>query len=446
VGSAQEEHGITGMAHMFEHMAFKGTPHIGTRDYDAEKKALAKVDQTYADLDAERMKATPDTEALAALQKAFEAAQLEAEQYIIKGEFDEIVEREGGVGLNAGTGADLTVYFYSLPSNKIELWAYLESERFMHPVFREFYKERDVVMEERRLRVENQPFGRLLEQFTATAFFAHHYHHPVIGYQSDLQSMTRQDAEKFYETYYVPSNMVTAVVGDVKTEEILPIIKKYFGRIPRGNPPPKLRTVEPPQPAEKTIRMPDPAQPIYMEGYHKGSGIDPEEPIFEAIADVLSNGRTSRLYRRLVRDEQSAVAVQAFPGYPGDKYPNLFIVFGVPAPGHTNEELREAIASELERIAREDITSGELSMVKTRAKAALIQSLDSNQGLANNLAEYHTLFGDWRELFHSVDRIDKVTKESIREVAKKTFVDTNRTIGMLETTEVETPAAADAGR
>ncbi|HEV8376176.1 MAG TPA: pitrilysin family protein [Candidatus Polarisedimenticolia bacterium] len=446
VGSAQEVTGITGIAHMFEHMAFKGTTTIGTTDYPAEKKALEKVDQAYAAYDSYRRVRGADPEKVKSLQKAWKDAQEEADRYIKKNEFGEIIDREGGVGLNAFTNADSTVYFYALPSNKFELWAYLESERFMRPVFREFYKERDVVKEERRLRTESQPIGRLIEQFGMVAFSAHPYQHPVVGYMSDLDSFSRADAEKFYRTYYVPSNMVTALVGDVKAAEVVPLLEKYFGRIPKGDPPPPLRTVEPPQIAEKSIRIPDPSQPFYVEGYHKPAATSPDEPIYQAIVDVLSNGRTSRLYRSLVRDKQIAVAVQSFPSYPGSKFPNLFILFSVPAPGHTNEESRDAIRAELERLKKEDITPEELAMVKTHAKAALLEGLNSNDGLAESLAEYQTVFGDWRELFKAVDKIDRVSQADIRRIASAVFTDTNRTVAVVETTAAMPMSGGEAGR
>lgn len=446
VGSAQEVPGITGLAHMFEHMAFKGTPGIGTNDYEAEKAALAKIDAAYAAFDAARRTPGVDEARLAELEKAWKDAQEEADKYIVKNEFDELVERAGGVGLNAGTGADSTTYFYSLPSNKTELFAYLESERFMHPVFREFYKERDVVKEERRMRTESQPFGRLLEQFLSTAFSAHPYHQPVVGYMSDLDSFSREDAEKFFKTYYVPSNMVTSIVGDVKASELIPMLEKYFGRIPKGPAPPSVRTVEPPQKGERVVRLPDPSQPVYVEGYHKGAATDPDEPVFDVISEVLTTGRTSRMYRSLVRDKQIAVAVQSFTGLPGDKYPNLFIVFGIPARGHGNDEIRDAIRSELERLKTEDISDAELAMVKTRAKADLIRSMDSNMGMAEQLSEYYTLFGDWKELFNSVQQLEKVTKADIKRVASETFIDTNRTVGMLETVPAKPGAAGNSGR
>jgi predicted Zn-dependent peptidase len=434
VGSAQEVPGITGLAHMFEHMAFKGTPNIGTNNYNAEKGVLAKIDAAYAALDAERRRPNADSAKVAALEKDFKALQEEADKYIVKNEFGELVDRYGGIGLNAGTGADSTEYHYSMPSNRVELWAYLESERFMHPVFREFYKERDVVKEERRLRTESTPQGRLFETFLATAFTAHPYHQPTVGYMSDLNSFSREDAERFYKEHYVPANIVTSIVGDVKASEVIPILDKYFGRIPKGEKPAPLRTVEPVQTAEKVIRMPDPAQPAYFEGYHKGSVSDPDEPVYEAIGQILSTGRTSRLYRNLVRDKQIAVNANAGSGFPGDKYPNLFTVSAIPSRGHSPEEVQTAIHEQLERIKNEDVTDEELAMVKTRTKARLIRGLGANQGLAVNLAEYQSMRGDWRELFRAVEKFDKVSKADIKRVAQKTFVSTNRTVGIIETT------------
>lgn len=434
VGAAQEVPGITGLAHMFEHMAFKGTSTIGTTDWQAEKQALARVDEAYHALYRERTRlggGDPDT--LGRLQREFDEAQEAADPFIRKNEFGEIIDREGGVGLNAGTGSDQTVYFYSLPANKVELWAHLESERFFDPVLREFYKERDVVMEERRLRTDSQPIGRLIEQFISTAFVAHPYKQPVVGYMSDLESFSREDAEAFYRTHYVPANMVIAIVGDVRAREIIPILEKYFSRLPAGPPPPPLRTVEPPSLTEKVVRMPDASQPVYLEGYHRPAVTHPDNAVFEAIAEVLSTGRTSRLYRSLVRDKKIAAQAGAFNGFPGDKYPNLMLFFAIPAPGHNNEEVQAAIREEIAKITTEPITDDELKMVKTRAKAELIRGLDSNTGIAGQLAEYQTLHGDWRELFRDVERIEKVTKEDIMRVAQATFVATNRTVAMIVT-------------
>jgi predicted Zn-dependent peptidase len=441
VGAAQEVPGITGLAHMFEHMAFKGTGKVGTTDYAAEQKALDKIDQAYQAYDRERRKVgKPDAEKIKALEKAWKDAQEEAEKFVVKNEFGEIIDREGGVGLNAMTSSDSTVYFYSLPANKIELWAYLESERFRNPVFRQFYKERDVVMEERRLGVESQPIGRLIEEFCAVAFTAHPYKQPVIGYMSDLMAFSREDAERFHKTYYVPGAIVIAIVGDVKAGAIIPVLERYFGRLPAAALPPLLRTVEPNQMGEREIRMPDKSQPIYVEGYHKPAATDPDEAVYEAISDLLTSDRTARLYRRLVRDKKIAAQTGAMPGFPGTKYPNLMIFYAVPTPGHSNEEVRAALREEIERLQTELVSDDDLKMVKTRAKAGLIRSLANNTGIAGALAQSQTIHGDWRELFRSVEKIDRVTKADIQRIAKKTFVPTNRSTAMI-VTENTAPAS-----
>lgn len=443
VGSAQEVPGITGLAHMFEHMAFKGTDNIGTTDYEAELEAIDAVEEAYQALQAERLGPDPDEAKLEELRAAFEAAQEEAEQYVIPNQFGEIIDRAGGVGLNAFTNADVTGYFYSLPANQVETFAFLESGRFLNPVYRQFYKERDVVQEERRLRTESQPVGRMIEQMLAAAFVAHPYRQPTVGYMSDLQSFTITDAKEFHEKYYAPGNMVTVVVGDIDPKQMIPMLETYFGRVPKGNMPAPLRTQEPAPIAEKVLTVPDPAQPFYAVGYHKPAITHPDQPVFDAIDDILSNGRTSRLYRSLVQDKKIAVASASLSNFPGAKYPNLWIAYAVPAKDVSNEEVEAAIMDEIERLKAEPVSEAELERFKTRAKADLIRGLRSNQGLANNLARYHTFFGDWRELFRYIDRLDAVTAEDVQRVANETFFDTNRIVAKIETEAPEQTASAD---
>ena len=437
VGADREFPGITGLAHMFEHMAFKGTDRIGSKDYAAEKVALEKVEKAYAAYDEERRREVGrDEKKLAELEKAWKGAISEADKYALKEEFGEIVERNGGEGLNAFTSSDETAYHYSFPSNRLDLWAYLESERFLHPVMREFYKERDVVFEERRLRTDSQPVGRLLEQFLGAAFIAHPYGRPVVGWASDLQSFSATDAINFFDRYYVPSNMVVAVVGDVKASTVIPAAEKYFGRLRARPKPEPLRTVEPTQIAEREVVLREATQPWYIEGYHKPGARDRDDAVYDAIQDLMSNGRTSRLYRSLVRDKKIAAFSGGFNGFPGQKYPNLFVFFAVTTPGHTPEEIRDATRAEIERLKKEDITDEELKMIKTRAKADLIRKLGENQGLAFQLGATQALFGDWREIFRQVERIDKVTKADIRRVANQTFLASNRTVGVIESTQL----------
>jgi predicted Zn-dependent peptidase len=434
-GSVQDPMGKTGLAHMFEHMAFKGTDTIGTRDYAGEKVALAKVEEVYAAYIAERDKPVDrDEKKLKQLEQNWKDAIAAADKFSAgyTNEFGKIVESEGGEGMNAFTDLDETGYHYSFPTNRLELWAYLESERFLHPVMRQFYKERNVVIEERRMSTDSNPQGRLFEQFTEDAFAAHPYHRPTIGWMSDLNSFSATDAQNFFDKYYVPSNMVVTIVGDIKASEAMPIVEKYFSRIPARPKPDERTTVEPPQNSERTVVLHEQSQPIYLEGYHRPDYRSPDDQVYDAIADLMSSGRTSRLYRALVRDKQIAADAAGVTGYPGNKYPHLFAFYALPIPGHKPQEMADAIHMEIERLKKEDISDEELKMIKTRAKANLIRSLGSNEGLAFALGLNQARYDDWRELFRSVDRIDKVSKADIRRVANLTFVPENRTVGIIE--------------
>lgn len=432
VGSAQEVPGITGLAHMFEHMAFKGTSAIGTKDYKSELKAMARTDAAYAAYSREREKLRGfDPEKLAQLKKEFEEARDAAQEFVARDEYSEIVDRAGGRGMNAFTSADTTGYMMAMPANKVELWAHLESGRFLDPVFREFYKERDVVMEERRMRTESQPIGRLIEQFITTAFQAHPYGQPTVGHMSDLEAFSREDARAFYETYYTPANMTVAVAGDVKAKEVMPMLKRYFSRLEPGPEPPAVRTVEPEQVAERVVTLHDASQPFYLEGYHRPSMFHPDDAAYNAMASILSSGRTSRLYKRLVDEEKIAAAALLFSGFPGTKYPHMMMFIGVPAAGHDNEEIQASIRDEIQKIRNEPVTDEELQMVKTQAKANLIRGLQSNGGVAQQLATFQATHGDWRELFRSVEKIERVSTEDIMRVAKATFTPNNRTVAMI---------------
>ncbi len=432
-GSADDPQGASGLAHMFEHMAFKGSTEIGTTNYPAEKVALAKVESTYAAYDAEyRKRVGQDPAKLAQLHKAFEDAQAEAQKFVIPNQFSLIAEENGAVGINASTEEDSTQYFWSMPSNRLELWAYLESQRIGQPVEREFYKERNVVQEERRMRVDSSPTGRMVEQFLASAYVAHPYRRPGVGWESEISQVSATEATEFHEKYYVPSNVVIAVVGDLKASEAMPILEKYFSPIPAGPKPEPMTTVEPPQVAEKFVTIREATQPFYIEGYHRPDYRDPDDSVYDAISDIFSNGRTARLFRSLVRDQQIAAEAQGFSGFPGYKFPGLFAFYAVPLPGHTPDEMRASIHKELDRLRNEDVSDDELQRFKTRARADLLRGLGNNEGLAHQLAEYQTRFGDWRELFRQLNKIDAVSKADIRRVANKIFIDSNRTSARIE--------------
>ena len=445
-GSADDPQGASGLAHMFEHMAFKGTDQIGTTDYPAEKVALAKVEIAYAAYDAEYRKLVgQDPAKLAQLKKVFEDAQAAAEKFVVPNQFAELAEQNGAVDLNASTEEDSTQFFWSMPENRLELWAYMESGRIAHPVEREFYKERDVVQEERRMRIDSNPIGAMVEQFLATAYVAHPYGRSGVGWESEISQVNATEAEAFHKKYYVPANIVIAVVGDLKAADAMPMLTKYFGPIPAGPKPEPMTTIEPPQFAEKSVTIREAAQPFYLEGYHRPDYRDPDDSVYNAISDILSNGRTARLYKSLVRDQKIAADSEGFSGFPGQKYPGLFAFYAVPVPGHTPDEMRDAIHKEIDKLKNSDVSDEELEMFKTRARAGLLRGLADDGGLAQQLAEYQTRYGDWRELFRELDRIDKVTNGDVRRVANKVFVESNRTTTSIIFTPPAQPAVEDAG-
>jgi predicted Zn-dependent peptidase len=439
-GDVDDPSGDSGLAHMFEHLAFKGTSEIGTKNYAAEKVALEKVEAANNAYEAEYLKPVGRDDAkLADLKKAFLAAQADAEQYVVPNQFTEVAEANGAHDLNAETGLDDTQYFWSMPENRLELWAWLESNRLADTVPREFYKERDVVMEERRMRVDSDPIGRLIEQFIATAYVAHNYGRSSIGWPSEVAQINATEAMAFHRKYYIGGNVVVSVVGDVDAKTAMPMLEKYFSRVPGGPKPEDMTTIEPRQFAEKSVVIREQTQPFFIEGYHRPSYHDPDDAVYDAISDIMSNGRVSRLYRSLVEQQQIAAEAEGFSPFPGEKYPSLFAFYAVPLPGHTPAEMRDAIHKEIDKLKTSDVTDAELQMYKTRTRADLLRGLADDQGLANSLADYQTRYGDWRELFLQLDEVDKVTKADIRRVANKVFIDSNRTSAEIDT---EPPAAA----
>lgn len=431
VGAVDEPQGKTGLAHMFEHMAFKGTTSIGTKDIEKEMEALKRQEEIYLKLRRERAKGPQaDSTRIAELEKQFKEAQEEAESYIKDGEFENILEREGATGINAYTSADATVYFYSLPANKAELFFALESDRFANPVLREFYTERDVVMEERRQRYESAPFGRLRETFRTVAFKAHPYGEPGIGHMSDLKNLSRTDAERFFEKYYNASNLTIGIAGDVDPDRMKELAEKYFSRLPEGEEPMPVTTKEPDHRGERRTMIREQTQPLFMIGYLRPSMHSADDPVYDVLADVLTEGRTSRLHQALVETEQALFA-NAFNGYPGEKYQNQFVFFGAPNQDVSIDSVEQTVYDELERIKTEGITQEELERAKTRARSELIDGLESNDGLARQFAQTEALMGDWRHAFRQLEEIQSVTTADVQRVAEETFVRENRTVTMI---------------
>lgn len=428
-GAVDDPEGKTGLAHMFEHMAFKGTETIGSKNWPAEKKALNAIESVYDQLAQERRKGRrADPKKVETLEAEVRDAVEKAESYVVPNLYPTIIEENGGVGLNAGTSLDSTEYFYNLPSNRMELWFLLESQRFLHPVFREFYKERDVVAEERRMRVESNPQGKLIESLAASAFQAHPYRRPTGGWASDIQSLRVSDAEQFFKTYYVPGNIAIAIVGDVDAKQARNFAEKYFGRIPNSPLPPLVHTVEPEQDGPRQVQVESPAQPFEVIAYKRPDQYDKDDPVFDVITSILAGGRTSIIYKEMVRDKQVALAAGAEADMPGSKYPNLFVFYAFPGLNHTVAENEKLLDEIIERFKNQKVEKDALDRVKTKTRAALIRRLDSNSDLAQLLTEYYVSYGDWRKLFTSIDDIDKVTADDVQRVARKYFVNNSRTV------------------
>ncbi|MEL6927574.1 MAG: pitrilysin family protein [Cyanobacteria bacterium J06600_6] len=429
VGGVDEPDGQTGVAHFLEHLAFKGTKQIGTTNYRAEAKQLNKLDVLFAQI--KQAQESEDADKVAQLSKKFAATQAAASKYVEQNKFGEIVDTAGGVGLNAATSADYTSYFYSFPANKLELWMSLESERFLEPVFREFYKEKQVILEERRMRTDNSPIGKMIEEFLDTAYDTHPYKRPVIGYNEDIDGLTRDNVRKFFEAYYSPSNLTIAIAGDVDPENVQELAQTYFGRFNSQPQPATVTKVEPPQTETKEVTVNFPSQPWYLEGYHIPALSDPDYAVYEVISELLSSGRTSRLYKSLVEEKQVALSAQGFSGFPGNKYPNLMLLYALTSPGTSVEDLATALRTEIDRLKTESVTQAELDQIKTQLKASLLRTLDSNMGMARQLVEYEAKTGDWRNMFEELKKLEAITPGDIQRVAQTTFTAENRTIGRL---------------
>ncbi|MBD2493094.1 insulinase family protein [Nostoc sp. FACHB-280] len=430
VGGVDEPDGKTGVAHFLEHLAFKGTQRIGTTDYKAEKPLLERLEQL--DSQIRTAKAENKKADVTRLQAEFKQVEAQAVKLVKQNEMGQIVEQAGGVGLNANTSTEATRYFYSFPSNKLELWMSLESERFLEPVLsREFYKEKEVILEERRLRVENSPIGLMVEKFIDAAYKVHPYRRPVIGYDEDIRNLTPTDVKQFFNTYYAPNNLAIAIVGDVNPNEVKRLAQIYFGRFPSKPKPKSEIPVEPKQTETRQVTLELPSQPWYLEGYHRPAVTHPDNAVYEIISRLLSEGRTSRLYKSLVEKQQLALTAQGYSGFPGDKYPNLLLFYALTAPGHTVDELATGLRQEIDNLKTQPVTATELQRVKTQARADLLRSLDSNTGMAQLLLEYEVKTGDWQNLFKQLDEIAAVTPADIQRVAKAAFTPENRTIGKL---------------
>jgi predicted Zn-dependent peptidase len=432
VGAVNESDGRTGTAHLLEHMLFKGTKTIGTKNYREEYKILKLIAETGRKLDLEKMKGEKaNKRRVQTLSERMEILQKKHKKWFVENEIDRLYVENGGDNVNASTGQDLTTYHVGLPSNKIELWARIEADRMTAPVFREFYSERNVVMEERKQRIESEPEGQLYEQFLAAAYISHPYRRPVLGWPSDMKFLNLDYTEAFFKRYHAPNNTIIAVVGDIDPAETLRIIKKYFGAIPSRHLDPSPVTEEPLQNGERRVDIVSDANPQMIIGYHKPAMPDYDDYVFDVIESILSKGRTSRFYKVLVEQKALAESVHTVNGLPGAKYNNLFAIFAKPRHPHTSAELESAIYDEIEKLKTKTVPERELQKVKNQMKADFIRSLNSNSGLANLLSYFEAITGSYQYITGHIKVIERVTSADIVRVAKKYLIPDNRTVAKL---------------
>ncbi len=465
VGSANETTGITGISHLFEHMMFKGTETIGTKDIKRDREVMAQLDslrelmrgeqrimreQYRRGLITDMNDPEAKTERFKEIDAVFDSLILEQRELIIKDQLDEIYSKNGGFFLNAFTAEDMTGYFIRLPKNKIELFMWLESDRFSHPVFREFYSERDVVREERRMRIESTPTGLLEEDFRSMFWKSNSYHWDVIGWPSDVENITREQANNYFATYYAPNNLTMVLVGDFKPDKMIKMVRKYFERIPRGaTEPPDVTTLEESQYAEKKMIGEAETNPTAEIWYHTVAWKNADSYALEVLAGIL-NGKTGRLYKKLVDELNIADGSGGGGGYGGmgsglkvsaaqnsNKYAGYFSISAEGKCETPPEKLEAAIYDVLADLQTNPVPEKELQKVKNQYVVDNIRFMDIMSGigilfyLGSNAAD-----GDWTEVNDGPAKVQAVTAEDVMRVAKTYFDPMQRNVLLINTKKV----------
>jgi predicted Zn-dependent peptidase len=457
VGSVNERPGMTGISHLFEHMMFKGSHAIGTRDYAKDERLIDEQERIQDQIREElsRMRAAqrrgdledmtkPEarTERYKQLEVRFDSLVVEQRANMIKNEFDLVLSKNGATGMNAFTSEDMTFYFETVPANKLELWFWMESDRLKNRVFREFYSERDVVYEERRRSYESTPLGKFQISFDAVFWDASPYLWPVIGWPSDVAAISKAQADEYYSLYYAPQNLTAMLVGDFDPAQALALAEKYLGAIPAGKrPAPEMITTETRQLAEKRFYGEAETNPAVNMRWHAPALVHKDEPALEVLAGVLS-GNTGRLNRSIVLDQKLATSASA--NNEGRKYEGVFEIRAEAKEGHTPEELEKAVDKELDKLKKEPVPADELQSVKNRYLASAYRQLTSNfsvlirYGIADGTA-------DWRMADKIADAVQAITAADVQRVANQYFTKENRAVAIWTRkggSEPEDPALA----
>ena len=442
VGSSNERLGITGIAHLFEHMMFKGTPTIGTKDYKKDLEIIAAQERIRDEMRQEERKMRVEyrhgiiddllkpenkTARYRELEKEFNRLITDQRDVLVKNEFDRIYSGAGGSSMNAFTSEDMTAYFVNVPANKLELWMWMESERILHPVFREFYAERDVVFEERRMRTDSTPLGKFQEEFTAMFWESSPYAWPTVGWPSDIPAISKAQADEFYGIYYSPQNITLILVGDFDPPKAEAQARQYFERIPRGpKTPPDVSTLEVKQLAEKRMYAEAETNPQVDILWHTVPFQHRDSYPLEILAQILST-RTGRLYKGLVLG--SGVATDTYADQGSQKWEGMFNAGGEAKEGHTPEEVELGIYTNLDKLKQEPVPPEELQKVKNNFAAAEYRRLSSDYPILMHLIR-NDGEGDWREINEAGPKIQAVTAADVQRVAAKYFTKENRAVAV----------------
>ncbi|MEZ4752883.1 MAG: pitrilysin family protein [Bdellovibrionota bacterium] len=424
VGGVDEHPGNTGISHILEHMAFKGTTEIGTKNYSREKDLLNELEAI--------ARASAGGTKFSAEQKIrWDQIQSELEEFWDTEAFTRHYRERGSSGLNATTSKELTSYFVNLPKNSFEFWAWMESERLYRPVMRQFYQERDVVMEERRMRYDDDPNGALYEQLLATAYLQHPYRYPVIGYPADISKVTATETAEFHKTFYSPERIVVSVVGDLEPETAIKTIKKYFGRLPKTSSPAFTQIKEEEQQSERSFVIRRDASPSLVVAYHKPNFPDPDDAAITLMLELLAGSSVSPVYDQLVKRKQIAASIEFDEG-PGTAYPNLVMFFMAVKNPHSNKTLLKMFDREVEKFKMKGPTQQELDNAKRAIAVDYLVHLKSNMSLAKNFASSELIYNNWKALVDWYEEAMKVEIEDVTRVANKYLDSKSRTVGYLE--------------
>lgn len=465
VGSADETPGRTGLTHLVEHMLFKGTETVGTRDFARERTLLAEQDRLMGEIQRLRQQQSPE---LARLERRFDELVQRHRSLVVPGELGRLYGEAGAQGLNALTLPDMTVYFVTVPAEKLELWFWLESDRLLEPVFRELYTERDVVREERRQRTESTPTGLLDEELQARFWGSHPYGRPVLGWPADVEALQRADAEEHFAAHFHPGNLTAALVGRFDPAEVRALAERYFGRLePPGVPAPAVAPPEeasrqeeapeqqppeevPPEQATPEQETPPAARrmvascdcrPRVQALYPTVPFVHPDTAPLEVLAGLL-NGRTGRLYRSLVLER--GIAFSAYALQNAMRRAGMFSFTAEAKGDATLEQQLAAWEEELEDLRRQPVSAGELRKVKNQIAADAYRGLREPSQLMMQLLTFDGL-GDWRRVVEGAERALAVTPEEVQRVVRAYFAPERRTVGLYHRKGAEPERAAPAG-